>query len=166
MQVVSWDLDFNHSTCTDETKISKIVIFKFCFLFSFNTSLNDSIAQLHTNKHTLPSRPCWSDPLERTAETVSPSASNADKELNFTVGTSSPSHPTKITLTDSSYYTIPTLDEMIQFIDGESCIVKDFAVGRKGYGQVMFPGETDVYGLNLDEIGNIFKIKIFVWMRF
>ena len=33
------------------------------------------------------------------------------------------------------------------------CIVTDFVVGRYGYGNVFFPGETNVAGLNLDEIG-------------
>ena len=31
--------------------------------------------------------------------------------------------------------------------------MNNFIVGREGYGEVKFIGETDVFGLNLDEIG-------------
>ena len=32
-------------------------------------------------------------------------------------------------------------------------MVEGFTVGRRGFGQVHFPGKTDVYGFNLDELG-------------
>ena len=38
-------------------------------------------------------------------------------------------------------------------VKNEQCLVRDFVVGREGYGEVKFLGITDVYGLNLDEIG-------------
>ncbi|XP_051164466.1 nuclear pore complex protein Nup98-Nup96 [Leptopilina boulardi] len=50
------------------------------------------------------------------------------------------------------YYTIPPLDELDDYVCGESCLVPNFTVGRKGYGNVYFPESFDVYGLNLDEI--------------
>jgi len=37
------------------------------------------------------------------------------------------------------------------------CLVDDFVIGRDGYGNVMFPGETNVANLNLDEIGEYRK---------
>ncbi|KAG8180121.1 hypothetical protein JTE90_012136 [Oedothorax gibbosus] len=129
----------------------------------FNTSLNDSIAQLHSNKQPVPSLPFsdWSSP-EKIGDGASLNTSNAEKEQTYTV-TTNQSHPTKIILTDPSYYTIPSLDEMIPFICDETCIVKDFVVGRTGYGQVIFPGDTDVYGLNLDEIVSFGKKEINVY---
>lgn len=57
-------------------------------------------------------------------------------------------------LFNSSYYTIPSLDDLKSYLaeDG-SCIVPNFTVGREGYGNVYFGKEMDVAGLNLDETG-------------
>lgn len=62
-------------------------------------------------------------------------------------------HPTGITLTRPGYYTIPSLDKLVDYIreDG-SCVVPDFTIGRKGYGNVYFKGPLDVAGLNLDDL--------------
>lgn len=62
-------------------------------------------------------------------------------------------HPTGITLTRPGYYTIPPLDKLVDYIreDG-SCVVPDFTIGRKGYGNVYFGGPLDVAGLNLDDL--------------
>lgn len=59
----------------------------------------------------------------------------------------------KIVLRRPEYYTRPSIPNLdIQVNDGH-CSVRDFTVGRDGYGEVRFLGVTDVYGLNLDEIG-------------
>ncbi|KAK2583571.1 hypothetical protein KPH14_009516 [Odynerus spinipes] len=58
----------------------------------------------------------------------------------------------KVTLRRVGYYTIPALDELDDYVCGETCIVPNFTVGRKGYGNVYFPDSFDIYGLNLDEI--------------
>ena len=57
-------------------------------------------------------------------------------------------------LTDPSYYTIPPLTQCDRMVgeDG-SCMVTDFTVGRKDFGEICFLGETNVKGLNLDKIG-------------
>lgn len=62
-------------------------------------------------------------------------------------------HPTGITLTRPGYYTIPSLDKLVDYIreDG-SCVAPDFTIGRKGYGNVYFGEPIDVAGLNLDEL--------------
>lgn len=62
-------------------------------------------------------------------------------------------HPAGITLQRSGYYTIPPLDKLTDYIteDG-SCIVPNFTIGRKGYGNVYFGEAIDVAGLNLDEL--------------
>lgn len=42
---------------------------------------------------------------------------------------------------------------MVKYIDELGrCMVKGFTIGRKGYGNVYFPEEMDVYGLNIDEL--------------
>uniref|UniRef100_A0A182SGX8 Nuclear pore complex protein Nup98-Nup96 n=1 Tax=Anopheles maculatus TaxID=74869 RepID=A0A182SGX8_9DIPT len=62
-------------------------------------------------------------------------------------------HPTGIVLRRVGYYTIPTLDEIAQLMDDDGrCIVPNFTIGRKGYGNVYFNEPIDVAGLNLDEI--------------
>lgn len=62
-------------------------------------------------------------------------------------------HPTGITLHRSGYYTIPPLDKLTDYMDDNGrCIVSDFTIGRRGYGNVFFNGPIDVAGLNLDEL--------------
>jgi len=58
----------------------------------------------------------------------------------------------KLILRRGEYYcrpSISTLDQ--QVVDGQ-CLVRDFTVGREGYGEVKFLGVTNVYELNLDTI--------------
>ena len=82
--------------------------------------------------------------------------------LSFQSGSPPPPHPTGIVLNRPDYYTLPALDELTECLedvedeDGNkqmTCPVENFVVGREGYGNVMFPGVSDVAGLNLDEIG-------------
>uniref|UniRef100_A0A182K2G3 Nuclear pore complex protein Nup98-Nup96 n=1 Tax=Anopheles christyi TaxID=43041 RepID=A0A182K2G3_9DIPT len=62
-------------------------------------------------------------------------------------------HSTGIVLRRVGYYTIPSLDEIAQLMDEEGrCVVPNFTIGRKGYGNVYFNEPIDVAGLNLDEI--------------
>ncbi|XP_033229340.1 nuclear pore complex protein Nup98-Nup96-like [Belonocnema kinseyi] len=58
----------------------------------------------------------------------------------------------KVKLQRVGYYTIPSLEKLDDYVCGETCVVPNFTVGRKGYGNVYFPDSFDVYGLNLDEI--------------
>ncbi len=58
-----------------------------------------------------------------------------------------------MTLTRPGYYTIPPLDECDELVEEGTCLVEGFTVGRKEYGEIHFPGQTDMYGLNLDRIG-------------
>lgn len=55
-------------------------------------------------------------------------------------------------LTRDDYYTQPPMEELETFSSEELSAVSEFTVGRDGIGRVVFPGETDVRGLNLDEI--------------
>ena len=51
------------------------------------------------------------------------------------------------------YYTIPHLDEIDSLESGGQCVVEGFTIGRRGFGEVHFPGKTDVHGMNFDELG-------------
>lgn len=67
-------------------------------------------------------------------------------------------HPTGITLRRPDYFTLPSLNELVEMMDANGeCVVENFVVGRDGYGNVVFPGFTNVAGLNLDEIGKAFE---------
>ena len=66
--------------------------------------------------------------------------------------TDMPPHPAGVVLRRHGYLTLPALDILVPDADGR-CIVENFVVARLGYGSVMFPGLTDVTGMNLDEIG-------------
>lgn len=53
------------------------------------------------------------------------------------------------------YYTSPPIEELAtkeRVEPGFCCHVKDFVVGRKGYGSVKFLGETDVRNLDLESL--------------
>ncbi|XP_011308001.1 nuclear pore complex protein Nup98-Nup96 [Fopius arisanus] len=62
------------------------------------------------------------------------------------------SNSAKVSLRRAGYYTIPPVDQLDEFVRDESCIVPNFTIGRKGYGNVYFPDSFDIYGLNFDEI--------------
>ena len=58
-----------------------------------------------------------------------------------------------VILTDTSYYTIPSLDVCDRMVDDTSCVVTNFTIGQSEHGEIHFPGETDIYGLDLDKLG-------------
>lgn len=62
-------------------------------------------------------------------------------------------HPAGIVLRRPGYFTMPSMEELADMLDDDgNCWVENFVVGRYGYGNVFFPGFTNVAGLNLDEI--------------
>lgn len=68
------------------------------------------------------------------------------------------SNAANVKLTKVDYYTDPPLEKIDQYVKGETCIVPNFTIGHKSYGKVFFPESFDIYGLDLDEIGNDLKI--------
>lgn len=73
-------------------------------------------------------------------------------------------HPTGIILQRPGYYTIPSLEKLRDFMteDGK-CVVPNFTVGRKGYGNVYFGEKIDVAGLNLDELVHIRHKEVIIY---
>ena len=61
--------------------------------------------------------------------------------------------PSGVVLMRPDYYTIPHLDEIDSLESEGQCVVEGFTIGRRGFGEVHFPGKTDVHGMNLDELG-------------
>ena len=58
-----------------------------------------------------------------------------------------------VTLTRAGYYTMPALADLLLDADG-ACMVTGFTIGREGYGNIHYPGNINVAGLDLDE--NVF----------
>ncbi|XP_054715876.1 nuclear pore complex protein Nup98-Nup96-like [Uloborus diversus] len=135
-------------------------------------SVDDSISALHTNKQ-IPNRTykMWSlsDDTENQSLSlgdVSDASKEMEKEnhnsslydtLSVMVNKSCP-----IILTKEGYFTVPPQSELEMDADG-NCFVTDFTVGRIGYGKVIFPGRTNVAGLNIDEIVLFHKREINVY---
>ncbi|KAJ8954478.1 hypothetical protein NQ314_007084 [Rhamnusium bicolor] len=83
----------------------------------------------------------------------SPTPDDEEEPVNLAAGDTAKRHPCGIVSTRPEYYTLPNLEELTQYVDENgSCIVKGFTIGRKGYGNVYFPDEMDVAGLNIDEL--------------
>ena len=62
-------------------------------------------------------------------------------------------HPAGVVLKRPQYFTVPPLPELATMTDSDgNCFVENFVVGRHGYGNIFFPGITNVRGLNLDAI--------------
>ncbi len=51
------------------------------------------------------------------------------------------------------YYTVPSLDEIDSLVSDGQCIVEGLTIGRRSFGRIHFPGNTDIYGLDLDALG-------------
>jgi len=67
----------------------------------------------------------------------------------------------------SDYYTEPEIREVMEKERTEAGFcshVKDFVVGRRGYGWVKFEGETDVRGLDLDTLIHFNAREVIVYM--
>ena len=60
-------------------------------------------------------------------------------------------------LTQQDYYTIPSCDELDEMVDDGRCVVDGFTIGRRGFGEIHFPDKTDVYGMDLDQLGESIK---------
>ncbi|KAK2170352.1 hypothetical protein LSH36_3g17077 [Paralvinella palmiformis] len=90
-------------------------------------------------------------------------ASNCDNKTQM-IGSPVKAHPAGVVLCRHGYYTSPSLETLAELIDKNGdCIVDDFVIGREGYGSVMFPGQTNVANLNLDEIVHFRRKEITIY---
>ncbi|CAL1545131.1 unnamed protein product, partial [Lymnaea stagnalis] len=119
-------------------------------------SLDDSIAVLNGKTNT--------NNRLTAADTTTSFLDTSDLDNSCLPVDRSTPHPTGVTLTRPGYYTIPSLDELINLIDENGdCFVEDLTIGRVGFGNVFFPGITNVAGLNLDDIVHFRRKEIVVY---
>ena len=73
-------------------------------------------------------------------------------------------HPAKIQLKRSQYYTMPPFSELASITDSNGdCIVENFVIGRAGYGNIFFPGMTNIAGMNFDDLVIFRHKEVFVY---
>ena len=61
--------------------------------------------------------------------------------------------PAGVKLRRAGYYTIPSMSELSTMVDTEGNLnVENFTIGRQGYGNIFFPGMTNIKGMNFDDI--------------
>ena len=58
-------------------------------------------------------------------------------------------------LTKKGYYTVPSTAEIHKMSPGDLKSVRNFTVGHKGVGKVIFLGDSDISGLDLDQLVHI-----------
>jgi len=90
-----------------------------------------------------------------------PHPSSAHMENSNPAPSISHTHPAGLSgvlNTRLDYYTIPPVDELDAMATAGSSSdpieVENFTIGHHGYGVIVFPGKTNVRGLNLDKLGN------------
>lgn len=73
-------------------------------------------------------------------------------------------HPSGLKLNRCDYYTIPKWEDLVNNVDDQKrCIVENFLIGRHGYGNVYFHGQTDITGLDLDDLVHFRKHEVTVY---
>ncbi|XP_030055686.1 nuclear pore complex protein Nup98-Nup96 isoform X2 [Microcaecilia unicolor] len=103
--------------------------------------------------------------LEGSSEDASINDESLQDERDDELDSNYAPHPAGIILTRVGYYTIPSLEELAKMTDENGvCLVKDFTIGRKGYGSIYFEGEVNLTNLNLDEIVHIRRKEVIVYL--
>ncbi|KAH8742027.1 nucleoporin [Cryptosporidium ryanae] len=66
-------------------------------------------------------------------------------------------------LTKSDYFCIPSIEVLKTFSEDRLAIVEDFRIVREGVGEIMWPGITDLRGINLDLVVSIEPLCVSVY---
>jgi len=66
-------------------------------------------------------------------------------------------------LTIEGYSTIPDIDDLLQYTEEELASVENFVIERDGYGSILFPGLTNLIGLDLNKIVEIRQREVILY---
>ncbi|XP_023223546.1 nuclear pore complex protein Nup98-Nup96-like [Centruroides sculpturatus] len=136
--------------------------------FKNSNALDDTFAELRTKSQNTrnPDRALGLSNCSENGDSEKETTNilNSDNDESHDIYDSQSGHPAGIILRRAGYYTIPPLQELATLVDENgNCIVENFTIGREGYGSVFFPGETNVAGLNLDEIVHFRRKEITIY---
>ncbi|XP_029457822.1 nuclear pore complex protein Nup98-Nup96 isoform X2 [Rhinatrema bivittatum] len=150
----------------DEEEENDVVMF-------YTNPIAKPIPHTPENKHlnvddtmvTLNMRGALRNGLEGSSEDASINDESLQDEREDELDNSCTPHPAGIILTRVGYYTIPSLEELAKMTDENGiCIVKDFTIGRKGYGSIFFEGDVNLTNMNLDEVVHIRRKEVIVYL--
>ncbi|UKJ89915.2 hypothetical protein MACJ_003169 [Theileria orientalis] len=99
----------------------------------------------------------WEDPLSNLKPKYKSDIYDSDDEENKKVikKPEDRPNPNAPMLKAEGYTTRPSIRVLKAMTDKELSEVKDFQISREGYGDILFPGLTDVRGLDLDDVVDI-----------
>nr|VZI43401.1 unnamed protein product [Spirometra erinaceieuropaei] len=102
----------------------------------------------------------WSLPPDATlGETVL-----AEADGDSSDGDDRTRRPGGIKLTKPGYYIFPTIEELSELVDEDGrCVVQNFIIGRQSYGHILFPGLTDITGIDFDDVVHIRRREVVVY---
>nr|XP_020647578.1 nuclear pore complex protein Nup98-Nup96 isoform X6 [Pogona vitticeps] len=122
-----------------------------------NSSVDDTIMALNL-------RAALRNGLEGSSEDASYQEESLQDDHSEQAEGTSPPHPAGIVLTRAGYYTVPSLEETAKNMNEKGeCVVKDFTIGRRGYGSVYFQGTITLANVNLDDIVHIRRKEVIVY---
>ncbi|XP_045541514.1 LOW QUALITY PROTEIN: nuclear pore complex protein Nup98-Nup96-like [Papilio machaon] len=100
---------------------------------------------------------------QRSLDKENVDSSSVSEEENV-IEQEAPPHPAGIKLQRPGYYTIPSLEDLKDYIrpDG-SCVVPNFTIGRKNYGKVFYDCEMDVANLDLDTLVHFLNKEVIIY---
>ncbi|XP_038220320.1 nuclear pore complex protein Nup98-Nup96-like [Zerene cesonia] len=75
-----------------------------------------------------------------------------------------PPHPAGVKLTRPGYYTIPSLEEITNYLRADgTCVVPHLTIGRRNYGNVYYNCEIDVAGMDLDALVHFLNKEVIIY---
>uniref|UniRef100_A0A3B4AT94 Nuclear pore complex protein Nup98-Nup96 n=1 Tax=Periophthalmus magnuspinnatus TaxID=409849 RepID=A0A3B4AT94_9GOBI len=124
-----------------------------------HSNLQDTISDMNMHKASKTSLELSSEDVSASLGEESLQDDRDDEQLEVQAP-----HPAGIVLSRVGYFTIPSLEELVEMVDSNGdCFVENFTVGRRGYGSVFFPGEVNVAGLNLDDIVHFRRKEVIIY---
>lgn len=90
---------------------------------------------------------------------------SGDTSITSSINTIDSNLACEVKLTKQGYYTVPAFNELDKYFDrtNNTCVIPNFTIGRKGYGEIQWSEPVDIKGLNLDEIVQIEEKEVIVY---